>query len=157
MKNLIDMYIYKLYLGFNNQLKSRWEMRQESVNTLKARRDAVLRELADVVPFVAGSLAEVNVKCGKASCRCAADPESRHKALILCKKVRGKSTSLHVPLELAEEVRKWSAEHKRVKRLMKEVSDLGERIIRLHVRTERAAGRNRAAAERISPAKTSPD
>jgi hypothetical protein len=132
-------------------------MRLESINTLKARRDAKLQEIGEAAPFVAGSLAEVNVKCGKASCRCAADPESRHKALLLCKKVRGKSASLHVPLELAEEVRKWSAENKRMKRLMKEVSDLGERIIRLHVRTARATGRNRAAAERTSPAKTSPD
>lgn len=132
-------------------------MRQESINTLKAARDAKLREIGESAPFVAGSLAEVNVKCGKASCRCAADPESRHKALILCKKVRGKSTSLHVPLELAEEVGRWSAEHKRLKKLMREVSDLGERIIRLHARTARAAGRNRAAAERTSPARTSPD
>lgn len=121
-------------------------MRQVSINTLKAKRDATLRKLAEVGSFVAGSLAEVNVKCGKASCRCASDMEARHKALMLCKKVRGKSTSLHVPLELAEEVMRWSEEHKRVKRLMKEISDLGERIIRLHVRTARAAGQNRAAA-----------
>lgn len=124
-------------------------MRQESINTLKAQRDAKLRELAGVGPFIGGSVAAVKVRCGNPSCRCASG--ERHEATILCKKVAGKSTSLHVPLELVEEVRGWSRENKRLKRLVKEISDLGERIIRLHVRTSRAAAKNKGAAARISP------
>ena len=124
-------------------------MRQESINTLKAQRDAKLRELAAVGPFIAGSVAAVKVRCGNPNCRCAAG--ERHEATILCKKVAGKSTSLHVPLELVEEVRTWSKENRRLKRLVKEISDLGERIVRLHVTATRAAAKNKSRASRISP------
>lgn len=124
-------------------------MRQESINTLRARRDARLRELAGVGPFIAGSLAEVKIRCGNPNCRCASG--ERHGATILTKKVRGKSVTTHVPRELTGEVRAWAAEHKRLKKLIREISELGERIIRLHVRTKRAAARNTAAL------RTSPD
>ena len=117
-------------------------MKLESIGTLKARRDAKVRLLAAVGPVIGGSLAAVKVRCGNPNCRCAAG--DRHEATILCKKTGGKSTSLHVPRNLVNEVRTWSKEHKRVKELLKEISDLGERIIRLHVRTTRATSRNLA-------------
>ncbi len=37
-------------------------MSQESISTLKARRDAKLRELAGIGPFIGGSLAAVKVR-----------------------------------------------------------------------------------------------
>jgi hypothetical protein len=124
-------------------------MKDESVEVLRARRDAKLRDLAKAGPLICGSLAKVKVRCGNPNCRCATG--ERHEATILCKKVNGRSTSVHVPREMAEEVARWSAEHRRLKRLMKEVSDLGERMIRLHVRTERARRRNVPAGSKTSP------
>jgi hypothetical protein len=119
-------------------------MKLESIQTLKTRRDAKLRLLSVSGPLIGGSLAAVKVRCGNPNCRCAAG--ERHASVILCKKVGGKSTSIHVPRDLVEEVRSWSQEHKRVKKLLKEISDLGERIIRLHVRSQRAKARNLARA-----------
>ncbi len=124
-------------------------MSQESISTLKARRDAKLRELAGIGPFIGGSLAAVKVRCGNPGCRCASG--DRHEATILCKKVGGKSTTVHVPRDIVEEVRTWSRESKRLKKLMREISGLSERIITLHVRTRRASERNHASAARISP------
>jgi hypothetical protein len=117
-------------------------MRQESINTLRARRDAKLRLLANIGPFIGGSVAAVKVRCGNPNCRCASG--DRHEATILCKKVGGRSASMHVPRDMVEEVRAWSREHKRLKALIKEISELGERIIRLHVKTRRAVERNLA-------------
>ena len=57
--------------------------------------------------------------------------------------------SIHVPRGIAEEVKAWSREHKRLKRLCREISELGERIIRLHVKTERASAKNRSRASGI--------
>jgi hypothetical protein len=119
-------------------------MKMESLNTLRARRDAKLKELSGIGIFIGGSLASVKVRCGNPNCRCARG--ERHEATILCKKVRGKSTSIHVPRGIVEEVKAWSREHRRLKRLVMEISGLGERIIRLHVKTGRASARNRSEA-----------
>ena len=123
-------------------------MKLESIQTLKARRDAKVHLLAGVGPVIGGSLAAVKVRCGNPNCRCASG--DRHEATILCKKAEGKSASIHVPRDLVDEVRAWSKEHKRVKKLLKEISDLGERIIRLHVRTRRATARNLARTAKTS-------
>ena len=123
-------------------------MKLESIQTLKARRDAKVRLLAGVGPVIGGSLAAVKVRCGNPNCRCASG--ERHESTILCKKVRGKSASIHVSRDLVDEVRAWSNEHKRVKKLLKEISDLGERIIRLHVQTKRATAKNLARTSKTS-------
>jgi hypothetical protein len=124
-------------------------MRLESIKTLTVRRDAKIRLLAGIGPVIGGSVAAVKIRCGNPNCRCASG--ERHESTILCKKVGGKSTSIHVPRDLIDEVRAWSNEHKRVKKLLKEISDLSERIVRLHVQTKRAAAKNVARASKILP------
>ena len=116
-------------------------MKQVSVNVLKTRRDAKLRRLSEVKPFVQGSLYKRTVKCGNPNCRCAKG--DRHESYVLTRKVGGKTKATHVPRDLVEEATAWATEHKRIKKLMKEISDLSEEIIRIHVKTSRAAARNR--------------
>lgn len=118
-----------------------------SIGVLEARRDAKLRQLAEAGPLVQGSLARIGVTCGNPNCKCARG--EKHVSHILTKKVRGKSKSLYVPLDMVETVRKWVEEHRRAKRLLKEVSELNEKIIRAHVPTKRAKAKNRAVAERV--------
>lgn len=127
-------------------------MRNASVNTLETRRTALLKQLAEVGPFVQGSFCTRAVKCGKPGCRCA---EGRpHEACVLTKKVRGKTKTTHVPRDLHDEVQAWANQYKRLKALMKEISDVSEQIIRIHVRTSRAAARNRARVSRMQPKRT---
>jgi hypothetical protein len=118
-----------------------------SIGVLETRRDAKLRKLAGAGPMIQGSLTRIGVTCGNPNCKCARG--EKHVSHILTKKVRGKSRSLYVPVDMVETVRKWVEEHKRVKRLLKEVSELNEKIIRAHVPTKRAKAKNRAAAERV--------
>jgi hypothetical protein len=120
--------------------------KQESLRTLATRRDARLKKLAAVKPFIAGSLAKVGVKCGSPNCKCASG--ERHEAWVLTRKERGRTVTAHVPRDMVEDVARWVAEHRRLKQLMKEVSELGERMIRLFVRASRGAARNRARASR---------
>ena len=124
-------------------------MKNESVETLTIRRQALLKRLADVGPLVQGSFCTRKVKCGKPGCRCAEGEP--HEACVLTRKVRGKTVTTHVPRDLRDEVRAWAEEHKRVKALLKEISALSERIIRIHVRTSRAVARNRDRANRTRP------
>lgn len=117
-----------------------------SVGVLEARRDAKLKELAKTGPLIQGSLARIGVTCGNPNCKCARG--EKHVSHILTKKVRGKTKSLYVPVDMVETVQQWVDEHKRVKRLLKDVSELNEKIIRAHVPSRRAKARNRAAAEK---------
>jgi hypothetical protein len=116
----------------------------ESLKTLAVRRDARIHQIAQVRPFIAGSLAKVAVKCGNPNCKCASG--ERHEAWVLTRKEKGKSVTVHVPRDMVEEVTQWVAEHKRLKKLMKEASGLGERMIRVFVRASRAAAKNRSRA-----------
>ena len=132
-------------------------MRNISIATLKVRRDAKLKLLREAGPLVQGSLYKKRIKCGAPSCRCAKG--ERHEAYVLTQKVNGKTKTTHVPRDLVDEVKTWANEAKRVKKLMKEISDLNEQIIRMHVKTSRAVAQNQKRAEQTlqKSSKTSSD
>lgn len=111
---------------------------------LEAQRATLLRQLRQAGPMVEGSIAMVPRKCGSQSCPCASG-EPRHQAMILCKKVDGRSVATYVPKGLWDEVRQWNREHKKIKRVLKDLSRINEQIIRNHVGDKR-----RAAAVRKS-------
>jgi hypothetical protein len=52
-------------------------------------------------------------------------------------KQRGKTRTVYVPRDLKDEVQEWVQEHRRLKRLLKEITLLQLALIRLH-RTEQA-------------------
>ena len=118
--------------------------KQASLGTLAKRRDARLKKLAQVQPFIAGSLAKVGVKCGNPNCKCASG--ERHEAWVLTRKERGKTVTVHVPRDMVEEVARWAAEYKRLKVLLQEISEVGEAAIRIFVKASRGAARNRCRA-----------
>ena len=103
-----------------------------------------MRQLRRAGPAIEGSLAMVARKCGSAACDCA-HGVVKHRAMILCKKVAGRSAATYVPKDLWEQVRDWNREHKRLKKVLKEMSEINEQIIRRHVqdkRHEKAARRS---------------
>lgn len=108
-----------------------------SIATLQARRAAKLAELAGVGPVPEGSLAEIGVRCGNPSCRCARG--EKHRSHILKRQVAGKTQSLYVPVGLVGEAKQWVAEYRRAKGLLKEISELSRALIRAHVQAKRAA------------------
>ena len=119
-------------------------IKQASLGTLAKRRDARLKKLAQLQPFIAGLLAKVGVKCGNPNCKCASG--ERHEAWVLTRKERGKTVTVHVPRDMVEEVARWAAEYKRLKVLLREISELGEEAIRIFVKASRGAARNRRRA-----------
>ena len=119
-------------------------IKQASLGTLAKRRDARLKKIAQLQPFIVGSLAKVGVKCGNPNCKCASG--ERHEAWVLTRKERGRTVTVHVPRDMVEEVARWAAEYKRLKVLMREISELGEQTIRMFVKASRGAARNRNRA-----------
>ena len=119
-------------------------IKQASMGTLAKRRDARLKKIARLQPFIAGSLAKVGVKCGNPNCKCASG--ERHEAWVLTRKERGRTVTVHVPRDMVAEVGRWAAEYKRLKVLMREISEFGEQMIRMFVKASRGAARNRDRA-----------
>lgn len=122
-----------------------------SIGILETRRDAKLKKLAEIGPILQGSIARVGVKCGNPDCKCARG--EKHTSNILTKKVNGKTKSVYVPADMLEEAKQWTQEYKKVKELMKEISNYNEQILRKYVKTKKAKNRNLAAAKKKNPLK----
>ena len=58
-------------------------------------------------------------------------------------KVKGKTRTVHVPKDMLEEVKEWVEEHKRMKKLIREISKNSLEIIHRHVPARRAAARGK--------------
>jgi len=123
-------------------------MKNLSRHVIEQRIQARTKRLGECSISISGSLAKIARKCGRENCRCADDPSARHTAHLLTSKVRGKTKSVYVPVELVEEVDNWVRERKKIKRLLKEIDDLGEQLIRLHAPAARARNKN---CDRLKP------
>jgi len=104
----------------------------EVQNRFVTRREAVLRQIAHIGPFIEGTL----VKLPRKDCR--------HVAHRLTFKVKGKTRAVYVPLDRVQDVEAWTKEYKHLKGLIRSVTraSLGE--LHNHVRARRA----REAAQR---------
>ena len=125
-------------------------MKQQPTVELEAQRSVLLRQLRQAGPLIEGSIALVARKCGSPSCPCAQGVVT-HQAMILCKKVAGRSVATYVPKALWGQVRAWNAEHKKIKRVLKDLSAIGEQIIRNHVGEQRQAKRVRKSLKVVGP------
>lgn len=100
------------------------------MKTTEVRRQEKLAELGQDRPFVAGSLNRVEHK----------DKQGRTTVYyLLTSKEAGKTKSVYVPKDMVREVKAWIAHHRRLKKLMGEVSELSVAIIRNHIPEKRAA------------------
>lgn len=99
---------------------------------LKRHIDSRVRKLAAQGPVLGASLVEIAKHCGREGCRC----QSGHKHVghYLTFAVAGKTRTVYVPQELVQEVRAWIQEHKRMKLLAREISQLAIAQVQGHVR-----------------------
>ena len=112
----------------------------EHPTEIRRMLDARRARLAPDKPALAGTLSQVRKRCGQPSCRC--HHGEPHLAWHLSYKVKGKSRTVYVPLDLLDDVRTWIAEHKRLKALQNEIHQLAVALIRTHTtHKRRKAGR----------------
>ena len=90
---------------------------------------AVLRRIRRIRPFIQASLNVTRKKCGRPTCACATEG-ALHETAQLTWKEKGKTQTLHVPVELRREVAQWVEEGKRFKQLGKEMSEAQKRLLR---------------------------
>jgi len=108
-------------------------VRHVSITRLTQRRDTWLRKLGELGPMTRGSL--VTAKRGN------------HTAHQLTVSVQGKTHTVYVPKDMIQEVREWTRNHRRLQRILKEVSKLNMAIIHRHV----PEGRGDARRQERSP------
>lgn len=109
------------------------------------RREAKLREIREIGPFVAASLCEVHRRCGYPACRCARG--QFHQAFCLTYKLNNTTKTVHVPKDMIEEVKQWVSRYKRLKVLIREVSRNSIAIIHRYTPQKRAQAR----LEKVNP------
>jgi hypothetical protein len=89
-----------------------------------------MKELYQVGPWIEGTLVFTTRVCGTDSCACH-QKGKKHPVLFITGKAQGKTTCLYVPRRLEAEVRVWSKNYKKVKVLVRAISDVQKDMVRL--------------------------
>ena len=108
-------------------------------NRFVTRREASLRQIAGIGPFIEGTLVRVPRK------------DCRHVAHRLTFKVQGKTRAVYVPLDRVKDVETWTKEYKRLKQLIRTVTQASLGELRNHVRSRRASSGARRTSGRPRP------
>lgn len=118
----------------------------KSVATVKRQIEAKIRSLGEAGIFMSGSFIEKRWTCAKPDCICNRTGK-KHTAYAVTSKVKGKTKSIYVPVDQAEEVRQWVQEYKRIQKILKEINALAEQLIRLQAPAALAARRRKKSLE----------
>ena len=103
---------------------------------IRRKLESRLKLLVPAGPVLAASLVRLNKRCGQPACRCH-HGGPLHPAYHLTYRQAGRTRTAYVPQDLLEEVRSWIQEHRRLKALTREVSQLSLALIKGHVRHRR--------------------
>jgi len=99
--------------------------------SLQARQ----KELQAHCPVLAASLVTLRRACGNPNCRCARG--QKHLGHYLTWKLKAKTHTAYVPVDLVAQVKLWTQEHRRLKQLVQQITQLSLALIQTHVRAKR--------------------
>jgi hypothetical protein len=99
--------------------------------SLQARQ----KELQAQCPVLAASLVTLRRACGNPNCRCARG--HKHLGHYLTWKVKAKTHTAYVPVDLLPQVKLWTQEHRRLKHLVHHITQLSLALIQTHVTAQR--------------------
>jgi len=104
-------------------------------------RQAALRRIAQLGPFIEGSLCAFK------------RPGCSQPGWHLTFKARGRTRTLYVPMELVAQVKQWTLNYRHLKGLMRQVTRHSRALIRGHLANQRAVKRSKAL---MSPSRLKP-
>ena len=115
--------------------------------TLAARREELLQQLAAIGDLRPGSLVQSYRKCGKPNCHCAAAEHPGHgPRWILTHSVNGKTRTRTIPDSARAATRAQIAECQRLRRLVAELVEVSEQLCQARLLRAVQAGMIRAEA-----------
>lgn len=126
---------------------------------LEARRAEIRAELASIGDLRPGSLVGRYRKCGKPTCHCATDPGGGHgPSWSLTRQHKGKTVTRVIPSHAVEQTRQQIAEYQRLRRLMRELIEVSERLCEVDLAASKAAAEaaKKGASKRASTWRSSP-
>jgi len=101
----------------------------DRVNELRRRRDEIRAHLGEVGDLRPGSLVERYRRCGKAGCHCAREGSTGHgPSWSLTREVAGKTQTRVIPSIAVERTREQVAEHRRFRKLARELVETNEQL-----------------------------
>src|SRR5512140_1599742 len=109
------------------------------MNRHTTRRNAALAQLARVGPFLEGHLSSFK------------RPGCAQPGWHLTFKQQGKTRTVYVPMDLVAQVKIWTRNYQRLKKLIRQVTRHSLGLIRGHVADQRAARRVHASTKRKPP------
>ena len=108
-------------------------------NRYSTRRTATLAKLRQLGPFLEGHLAQFK------------RPGCAKPGWHLTFKQQGKTRTVYVPMDLVAEVKLWTRNYQRLKKLIRQVTRHSLGLIRSQVAKRRAAHRGHVSTERKPP------
>lgn len=100
----------------------------KNLNFYVRQRDARLKILRNIGPFITGSIVKIAHTCGNVNCKCASG--EKHENYYLTYKIHKKTKTRYIPVFLEKDVKQWSSEYKRLKDLLREITELQLKIIK---------------------------
>ena len=108
-------------------------------NRYAVRRAALLAQIAQIGPFMESHLSQFP------------RPGCAQPGWHLTFKQKGKTRTVYVPMDLVAEVKVWTQNYRRLKKLIRQVTRCSLGLVRGHVATRRAAQRSRALTRPKAP------
>jgi hypothetical protein len=98
--------------------------------TLQAQRNKLISRISKLNPWIEGTVVTTTRICGKKNCACHGDGP-KHPVMYVTWKESGKTISLYVPKGLEAEVSKWALNYKKLKEMIRDISNIQKDIVRL--------------------------
>lgn len=112
----------------------------QSQGLIQRMIDARIKKLAARGPVLSASFVAIAKHCGRPGCRC--QRGEKHVGHYLTFEHAGKTRTVYVPKDLHMEVQQWIQENRRLRELIREISQLSIALVRGHVKDrQRKAGR----------------
>jgi hypothetical protein len=109
----------------------------QSKNRFETRQKAAVKRLAQIGPFVKGTMVQIK------------HPACKHVAHRLTFKVSGTTKAVYIPVDLIKEVMQWTRNYRTLKQVIRDVNRRSLAIIHHHVPLKRAAARRNGRPSRI--------
>ena len=112
---------------------------------IRSMCDARVNKLRATCPVLAASLVTIEKTCGRLGCHC--QRGEKHVGDYLTFKVAGKTKTVYVPRAMVAEVRSWIQEHRRLRKLSDEISQLAIAQVRSFVtQSKRRTAKSKSSA-----------
>lgn len=98
--------------------------------TLQVQRNRLISRISKLNPWIEGTVVTTTRICGKKNCACQRDGP-KHPVMYVTWKESRKTISLYVPKRLEAEVSNWALNYKKLKEMIREISNIQKDIVRL--------------------------